>query len=309
MAHPVELAGVTKRFGDVTALDEVDLAVSEGTVHGLLGPNGAGKSTLLRCVFGLVRPDSGRVALFGREHHLDGEADALEGVAGFVDRPHFYPYLTARRTLALLAAADGIGAAADIDGVLDRVGLASAAGRRVAGWSTGMLQRLGLAAALLRRPRLLVLDEPTEGLDPAGARDLAGLIRSLADDGVTVVLSSHDMAEVDVMCDDVTILRRGEVVRSAPLAVLRADAPAGRHRMLTSDDAAARRIAASSAVSLELDHRGGLLVLAGPSELHRFVCDMGRADVSVRLLEQDVAPLTALFYSLTDEADALAGSR
>ena len=152
MTSAIDVTGLTKTFGRVSALSDVDLRVEPGEVHGLLGPNGAGKSTLLRVLFGLVRPDAGRAALFDRDHRIDGSVHTLAGVAGFVDRPHFYPYLTARRTLEHLAVADGRAAVAPIDDVLSDVGLSDVANRRVAGWSTGMLQRLGLACALLRRP-------------------------------------------------------------------------------------------------------------------------------------------------------------
>lgn len=308
MSCPLEVVGLVKRFGDVTALSGVDLRLEEGSIHGLLGPNGAGKSTLLRILFGLVRPDDGTVVLLGRHRDANGPGVALQGVGGFVDRPHFYPYLSARRTLQLLAAADGLGAEAGIDAVLATVGLAEVGARRVAGWSTGMLQRLGIAAALLRRPRLLILDEPTEGLDPSGTRDLLVLVRSLAGEGVTVLFSSHDMAEVDGICDEVTILYRGRVARSAPLAELRAEAPVGRHRLLTSDDGAAQAVAARRGVVLQRQQRGGFSLQVGPSDLHGLVCELGRSEVSVQLLEQEVAPLTALFYSLTDDADRLAAA-
>src|SRR5205085_7051169 len=153
------------RFETTCALDGVDLTVEEGEVRGLLGPNGAGKTTLLRILFGLVRRDAGVVHLFDRE--LDAvDQLALEGVAGFVEDPTFYPYLTGRVNLELLAELDGGGDESGIDEVLARVGLAGRGGDRVNGYSTGMKQRLGIAAALLRSPRLLLLDEPTAGLDP-----------------------------------------------------------------------------------------------------------------------------------------------
>jgi ABC-2 type transport system ATP-binding protein len=295
----VNVVGVTKRFGDVTALSNVDLRVGVGEVHGLLGPNGAGKSTLLRVLFGLVTPDTGTVALFGREHRRDGTVATLDAVAGFVDRPHFYPYLTARRTLELLADVDGGPEVGAIDEVLSLVGLSDVARRRVGRWSTGMTQRLGIAAALLRRPELLLLDEPTEGLDPGGARDVIDLVRRLASDGATVLLSSHDMAEVDAVCDNATILHRGEVARSGRLDTLREEAPLGRHRLVTTDDDAALAMAARHGVRAERHHIRGLALRAAPAEMHAYICDLGRHDVSVVLLEQELAPLTALFFDLT----------
>jgi ABC-2 type transport system ATP-binding protein len=299
MPAAVEALGVTKRFGGITALCDVDLHVGVGEVHGLLGPNGAGKSTLLRVLFGLVTPDAGTVALFGRDLVLDGTPVTLAGVAGFVDRPHFYPYLTARRTLELLAALDGGVPEGLVGTALSDVGLAAAAGRRVGRWSTGMVQRLGIAAALLRRPQLLLLDEPTEGLDPGGARDVLTLVRRLAADGVTVLLSSHDMAEVDAVCDGATILSRGQVACVGSLPELRRAAPVGRHHLVTSDDAAARTIATRHPLEVVAHPQRGLAVEAGPETMHEFICDLGRNDVSVVLLEQELSPLTALFFELT----------
>ena len=294
----MEVAALSKSFGAVVALDSVAMTVQPGEVHGLIGPNGAGKSTLLRILFGLVRPDHGQVALFGREHSVHGTPETLREVAGFVDRPHFYPYLTGRRNLQVLARVDGRTDPDAIEDVLDRTGLREAAARKVGGWSTGMLQRLGLACALLRRPRLLILDEPTEGLDPAGARDLVSMIRRLSGDGVTVLFSSHDMAEVDEICDTATILHAGRVVRRGSLADLRASAPDGCHRLTTSDDAAAMLLGRTHPVHIDWHGRGGLSVRAGPRELHVFVCDLGRQDISVVQLEQEVLPLAALFYDL-----------
>ncbi len=300
MVHAIEIAGLRKCFGDVTALAGVDMVVEEGEVHGLLGPNGAGKSTLLRILFGLVQPDGGDAKIFGREHLVDGPAATLTGVAGFVDRPSFYPYLTARRTLELLARADGM-ASPPIDEVLTVTGIANAANRKVSGWSTGMRQRLGLACALVRRPKLLLLDEPTEGLDPSGTRQLIDLLRVVASDGVTVLVCSHDMLEVDELCDSATVINSGEVAMSGSLPVLRASAPAGQLRVTTSNDDAAVVIAGRFSLKIGPHPRGGLAVHAAAGELHDFVCEMGRRDVSVTLLEQDVHPLTALFYELTEQ--------
>src|SRR3954467_9249609 len=172
---PVEVRGLVKRYGAITAVDHVDLTVNAGDVYGYLGPNGAGKTTSLRMMLGLIRPTEGVVKLFGRDP-LDGVA-ALEGVAGFVEAPRFYPYLSGLRNLELLAALDGGGARERIDDALHTVDLAGRAGDKVGGYSHGMRQRLGIAAALVREPRLLLLDEPATGLDPAGMRDMRALIR------------------------------------------------------------------------------------------------------------------------------------
>ena len=190
-------------------------------MYGFLGPNGAGKTTTLRMALGLIMPTEGTVELFGRDPMREG-ARALEGVAGFVEAPRFYPYLTARKNLELLAALDGDGASERIEEVLEVVELSPRANHRVGGYSHGMRQRLGIAAALLRRPRLLILDEPATGLDPAGMRDMRALIRRLADEGITVLLSSHQLPEVQELCDRVAIVDsrarrlRGRAGRPAP---------------------------------------------------------------------------------------------
>jgi ABC-2 type transport system ATP-binding protein len=300
VASAIEIEGLTKRYGAVVALDGVALSVETGEVHGLIGPNGAGKSTLLRILFGLVRPDSGRAALFGREHGIDGTPETLQEVAGFVDRPRFYPYLTGRQNLELLARVDGDPDSARIGEVLETTAMEDAADRRTRGYSTGMLQRLGIAAALLRHPRLLLLDEPTTGLDPAGARDLHALIRSLCADGVSVLLSSHDMVGMEAVCDSASIVNHGQILRHGSLNELRASAPAGRHRLETSDDEAALDLAKGHPVVIDRHERGGLTLQAGRQELHDLVCELGRKDISVVLLEQEVPPLAALFYELVD---------
>jgi len=236
----VRASGVVKRFESTCALDRVDLVVAPGEVRGLLGPNGAGKTTLLRILLGLVRPDAGSVELFDRP---PAQAPALARVAGFVEEPSFYPYLSGRANLELLAELDR-GAGAPIERVLERVGLASRAVDRLAGYSSGMRQRLAIAAALLGDPRLLLLDEPTAGLDPAGVREVGGLIRELAADGVAVVLSSHQISEVQDVCDTFTIVRRGRAVWDGTVAALRAQAPASAFALETSDDAHALALAA-----------------------------------------------------------------
>jgi ABC-2 type transport system ATP-binding protein len=208
---PIEARGLAKAFGARMAVAGVDVTVRPGDVYGYLGPNGAGKTTSLRMMLGLIRPTAGTARLFGRDPQREG-ARALEGVAGFVEEPRFYPYLTGRKNLELLAALYGGDAAKRIDEALDIVELTDRQRHKVGGYSHGMRQRLGVAAALLRNPRLLLLDEPATGLDPAGMRDMRLLIRRLADQGMTVLLSSHLLAEVEEVCNRVAIIRRGRVV-------------------------------------------------------------------------------------------------
>src|SRR5579884_2301227 len=213
MPDAISAHGLLKRFEATTAVDHVDLTVAEGEVRGLLGPNGAGKTTLLRMLFGLVAPDGGSIELFGADL-LDPSrgAEVLEGVAGFVETPSFYPYLSGRANLELLGELDRSDASARVDEALERVGLARRSQDRVSGYSTGMLQRLGIAAALLRAPRLLLLDEPTAGLDPGGVRDVRALVQEVSLAGTAVLLSSHQIDEVEEVCDSFTFLRQGTVV-------------------------------------------------------------------------------------------------
>ncbi|MCW2605018.1 MAG: Ribose import ATP-binding protein rbsA, partial [Pseudonocardiales bacterium] len=238
----VAAADVTKRYGRLTAVDGISMSVREGEVYGVLGPNGAGKTTFLRMLFGLIRPDAGTLEVFGRTWQRDG-ARALDGVSGFIESPRFYPYLTGLANLRLLAALDGYGARERIATVLDIVDLTGRERDKVGGYSFGMRQRLGVAASLLRDPRLLVLDERANGLDPAGIRDMRALIKRLAASGLTVLLSSHDMGEVEEICDNVTIMRTGSVVYHGTIATLRERAPRPAHRLSTSDDRAALSLA------------------------------------------------------------------
>ncbi|HEY7967196.1 MAG TPA: ABC transporter ATP-binding protein [Solirubrobacteraceae bacterium] len=240
-APPLRVRGLVKRYGALTAVDSVDVTVERGDVYGFLGPNGAGKTTTLRMMLGLIRPDSGSVELFGRDPLRHG-ARALDGVAGFVEAPQFYPYLSARKNLELLAAFDGGDAAARIDQSLETVELAPRAGDRVGGYSHGMRQRLGIAAALLRSPHLLLLDEPATGLDPAGMRDMRDLIRDLAREGITVVLSSHLLVEVEDLCNRVAIVRRGKVLYEGSLAGLRDGDGAAEYVLRSSDVEAAAQV-------------------------------------------------------------------
>jgi len=294
--------GLVKRFGPTTAVDGVDLFVGPGEVRGLLGPNGAGKTTLLRMLFGLIRPDAGRVALFGHEVLALGTS-AFHGVGGFVEEPCFYPYLSGRANLALLARLDGKTAtAAQIDDALARVGLSGRGDDRLGGYSTGMRQRLGIAAALLRRPRLLLLDEPTSGLDPGGTRAVADLVSDLAAQDVAVLLSSHQIGELEKVCTTYTVLRGGRVVWDGTTAELKAQAPPSAYAVATSDDARALEIAAQHAgVRTQRAPRGGLVLAAQPFELDALVLALGDARVIIRRLELLVSPLESMFFALTSE--------
>jgi ABC-2 type transport system ATP-binding protein len=305
-APPVRARGLVKRYSEVLAVDHVDLNVDAGDVYGFLGPNGAGKTTTLRMALGLIVPTEGNVELFGRDPLRQG-ARALEGVAGFVEAPRFYPYLSARKNLELLAALDGGDARGRIDEVLGIVELAPRAAHRVGGFSHGMRQRLGIAAALLRRPRLLILDEPATGLDPAGMRDMRLLIRRLADDGITILLSSHQLPEVQELCDRVAIVDAGRVVYEGALADLRRQGGAG-YRLRTTDDERALRIAREQpgVESVHAGEHGGLDLQADERHVGELSLALGKAGVGILALAPELATLEDLFFRLTGKPRAAA---
>ena len=304
----VRARAITKSFGEVVALDGVDLDVAGGQVHGLVGPNGAGKTTLLGLLLGLAEADGGELEILGRP--VRRTLAVPDGVAGFVDGPGLYPALTAWQNLTALArlrgdGSDGIGDA------LEQVGLTDVAHDRVRGFSLGMRQRLGLAAALLTRPRLLVLDEPANGLDPAGTRHVHRVLSALAAQGTSVVLSSHRMDDLAALCSEVTLLATGRVVFSGPVSKLVADADELDYRLRTSDPSAARRVAAETPQLRVLDgddllqrpDAEVLLVRAAVPALDDLVARLIGAGVAVRELAPVVAPLEAAFLALTAAAN------
>jgi len=241
MTGVLRCAGLTKRYRGVTALDGLDLEVAPGQVFGFLGPNGAGKTTTMRILLGLVRPSAGRAWVNGRQVPDPG---GLAGVGAMIEEPAFYPWLTGRRNLEILALSGPPlparpGVPDRVTEVLGQVGLGAAAGRKVKGYSQGMRQRLGLAGALLREPSLLLLDEPANGMDPAGIAEFRTLLRALAGGGTTVFLSSHLLAEVEQVCDQVAVLRAGRLVEQGPVSGLATARPAVRAVVDPGDQRAA----------------------------------------------------------------------
>jgi ABC-2 type transport system ATP-binding protein len=303
----VRARGITKAFGEVLALDGVDLVVSAGEVHGLVGPNGAGKTTLLGLLLGLTAADGGELELLGRP--VRRGLALPDGVAGFVDGPGLYPALTARQNLDALARLRGDGSAG-VAGALEQVGLLGVADDRVRGFSLGMRQRLGLAAALLSRPRLLVLDEPANGLDPAGKAQVHRVLMQLTERGTAVVLSSHRMDDLAALCGTVTLLATGRVVFSGPVGELAAGADELDYRLRTSDPEAARAVAADTPGLEVLPGGSGpqrhdaavLLVRARGPVLDDLLARLIGAGVGVRELAPVVAPLEAAFLALTAAA-------
>ena len=213
----IETTGLTKRYGSRTVVDALDMRIPAGVVAGFIGPNGAGKTTTLRMLLGLVRPSAGEGRVLSQP--LGSPASYLPRVGALIESPAFYPGLSGERNLAVQATLGGH-SLARVPVVLERVGLADRGGDRYRAYSLGMKQRLGIAGALLGDPSLLVLDEPTNGLDPAGIRDMRALVRSLADDGPTVLISSHLLAEVQQVCDWLVVIEHGHLVFQGPTARL-----------------------------------------------------------------------------------------
>jgi ABC-2 type transport system ATP-binding protein len=302
----VRARGITKYFGEVVALDGVDLDVAPGQIHGLVGPNGAGKTTLLGLLLGLAVPDRGELEILGTPV---GRALAVpEGVAGFVDGPGLYPSMTAKQNLAALAQLRG-DRTMNIDDAIDQVGLTDVADDRVRGFSLGMRQRLGLAAALLTKPRLLILDEPSNGLDPAGKKHVYGVLTRLAADGTAVMLSSHRMDDVEALCSEVTILSTGRVAFSGPISKLASEDSELDYRVLTSDPVAARRLARETK-GIRLRDPGAvqegvelLVISAAVPAVDEFVKRLVRDDIAVRELAPVVSPLEAAFIALTEQQE------
>lgn len=300
--------GITKVFGDVVALDHVEVSVAQGQIHGLVGPNGAGKTTLLGLMLGLAVADEGSLEILGAP--VGRGLPVPDGVSGFVDGPGLYPTLTAKQNLATLVSLqpdDSL--AGDVGEALEQVGLTEAADQKVRGFSLGMRQRLGLAAALLTKPRLLVLDEPSNGLDPAGKKHVHQVLRRLAAEGVTVVLSSHRMDDLEALCSEVTILAKGRVVFSGPLHKLTDDKHELDYRLRALDPSAAHAVAAGTpGVRVVEDSdaaaRPGndvIVVRARTAALDELLARIVRANIPVRELAPVVSPLEAAFLSLTDQ--------
>jgi len=298
----VEAHGLTKRFGTRAAVDHVDLLVPRGCAFGYLGPNGAGKTTLIRVLLGLTSADSGTMSLLGIPVPSQ-RRDALARVGAIVDEPRFHGHLTGRENLKILAAARGGDAGKQIGPALDRTRLTQRADDKVSAYSMGMRQRLGLAACLLADPQLLILDEPMNGLDPAGMHEMRDMLRGLVDEGRTVMLSSHLLDEVERTCDAVAIVDYGKVIRQGPIEELTAGAGVAVEVQCSDPPAAARALgepATTSRITLTED---GLTVTltAGPAreqtaEINRCLV---KAGICVYGLRQTHTSLEDWFLSVT----------
>jgi len=294
--HVIETEALTKRYGDaIVAVDALDLRVRRGEVYGFLGPNGAGKTTTLRMLLGLVAPTSGTATVLGAP---PGSAAGLARLGALVEAPAAYPYLSGRDNLRVLAGHAAV-APDRVDAVLDEVALAGRARDRWSTYSLGMKQRLGVAAALLKDPELLILDEPTNGLDPAGMAEMRTFIRSLAEGGRTVVLSSHLMGEVEQVCDRVGVIRAGTLVAEGTVAELRGRA-ALRVRAEPLPEAA-RVLATLPGVGAVTDGGGVLDVTVDTGRAAAINRALVEAGVAVSELSVQTASLEDVFLELTGD--------
>ena len=308
---PVVTTGLTKRFRQQTVVDQVDLEVPEGAVYGFLGPNGSGKTTTIRMLLGLISATAGQIRLLGQEMPA-GAGTALPRVGALVEGPAFHPYLSGRANLARLDAADRASdprtSRARIDSALDRVGLLAAAQKRYRAYSLGMRQRLAIANALLMPRDLLVLDEPTNGLDPQGTREVRHLIRDLADDGVTVLVSSHLLAEVDQMCSHVGVMYEGKLVsqgsmielRSSTVQTVRVQTDPGR-----AEDAA--QVLRQLSLADVTAGAGVVTATLGEVAVEKIVPDLVNDGVPVLGFAVQLPSLEDVFVSLTGEGFDVSG--
>ena len=286
------------RGGTTVAVNGLDLSVPEGGVFGFLGPNGSGKTTTIRCLLGLVRPSSGRARMLGAELPA-GLPSVVGRVGSIVETPALFPTMSGRRNLLLLGQLQGIGPTA-VDAALERVGLAERRGDLVRTYSLGMRQRLGLAAALLKDPALLILDEPANGLDPAGIKEIRGLVRSLGAEGRTVFVSSHLLSEIQQTCDRVAILSRGSCVAAGPVAeVLQGGRVAGMLARVAHPRAALRVL---KQAGLPATREGELLVVdVDAGQAARVSQVLGEAGHWVSDLRPREVSLEDVFLDLTEE--------
>jgi ABC-2 type transport system ATP-binding protein len=301
VSHAIEIEGLTKSFRRgqhrrSVAVAGLDLCVSAGGVFGFLGPNGAGKTTTIRCLLGLVRPTSGRMRLLGEE--VPGRLPAaIRRVGAIVESPALFPTMTGRENLRLLGAIDGI-SVRRCDELLEQVGLAAATGQAVRKYSLGMRQRLGLAAALLKDPALLILDEPANGLDPSGMREIRTLLRALGAEGRTVFVSSHLLSEVEQTCDSVAILSAGRCVASGAVADVLGRAVAG---LIVRVDDLGRGAAALAEAGIATERRDEHLRVAVPLEQSGLVTRVLAArQLWVTELRPDHTSLEERFFELTE---------
>jgi len=302
-AWAIETGGLTKTFGSVAVVDDLSLRVPMGSVFGFLGPNGSGKTTTIRMILGLIAPTAGTVDVLGRSIP-DASATALPAVGALVEGPAFYPWLDGRDNLERFDAAgpdpDRKHRRARVDEALERVGLSAAAGKKYKAYSLGMRQRLGLAGALLRPRRLLVLDEPTNGMDPQGTREIRHLIRELNADGTTVFVSSHLLAEVEQVCTHVAIMSLGRLLAQGSLSELQQNAGAAQLRVDTPDGPLAAAMLTARGLNPAATD-GHVNVDIGATVPHELCRDLVQGGVRVNGFVVTRPSLEDLFVGLTGE--------
>ncbi len=305
MSQVVEIDGLVKTYrsrrrGPHRALDGFDMVVPAGQVHGFLGPNGSGKTTTLRTLLGLVRAGEGRMSLFGRPVP-QALPEVVGRVGAIVESPQFFPNFSGRRTLTLLARTGGV-PLRRVDEVLEIVGLADRAGDRVKGYSLGMKQRLAVASALLKSPDLLILDEPANGLDPAGIREMRDLMRGLVAGGATVLLSSHILSEIQLICDSVTIISRGRRVAAGPVADVLAAQDKGEFRVRVGDAQRAATVLGEAGATVRAadDH----LMVSAVKDPAWITETLGGHGLWISELTPVAPDLETVFLQLTEEAAA-----
>jgi ABC-2 type transport system ATP-binding protein len=307
--YAVRTRGLTKRFGHQTVVDAIDLDVPDGAVYGFLGPNGSGKTTTLRMLLGLVTPTHGEIELLSSSMP-QGAAGALPAVGSLVEGPAFHPYLSGRANLTRLDAADRTAdprtARVRVDAALDRVGLLAAATKRYRAYSLGMRQRLAIAAAMLTPKELLVLDEPTNGLDPQGTREVRQLIGSLAGDGTTVLVSSHLLAEVEQMCTHLGVMHVGHLVAQGTAAEIRGDV-AAEARVDTDQPAEAARVLAELGLTGIRSTPTHVVAHLGDVAPEKIVAACVHAGIGVSGFRVERPSLEDVFVSLTGEGFDVSG--
>ena len=296
---------LTKRYGRVLAVDGLSLSVPRGRIFGLLGPNGSGKTTLMSMLLGLVRPTNGSFALFGTPPARGGLDKQLQRIGALIETPTFYPYLSGRNNLAYFQGISGRGTAQGLDSLLEQVGLGGRGGDKFQTYSLGMKQRLGIAYTLLGNPELLVLDEPTNGMDPAGMAEIRELIRELGNENRTVILSSHLLNEVEHVCDSVAILSHGRLIAQGDVAELLQERGKPQLRLKTTDNAKAHQIldALAWVESVSVDN-GYLVAGVDAARSWEITAALSRNEVYVAEMTPTQMSLEQYFLDVTDEAAA-----
>ena len=299
----IQTDGLTKRYGRVLAVDDLSLDIPKGRIFGLLGPNGSGKTTLMSMLLGLVRPTAGSFTLFGSSPEKGGLDRELHRIGALIETPTFYPYLSGRNNLAYFQGISGRGDTGELDSLLEQVGLGGRGGDKFQTYSLGMKQRLGLAYTLLGDPELLVLDEPTNGMDPAGMAEVRGLIRGLAGENRTVILSSHLLNEVEQVCDSVAIFSHGRLIAQGDVTELLQERGRPQVRLRTNNDRKAWEILNALAWVDGVTADNGYLVAGVDADRSwEITAALSRNEVYVAEMAPAQMSLEQYFLDVTEEA-------